>query len=262
MALAHHDAPDSDQRSRREPKLLRAQQRRDGQVPPGPQLPVDLHRRAAAKVVGDQRLVRLCQAELPGQATRLDRRPLGGTSASVVARDQDVVGVALDDTGGDDADAVLGNQFHRHSRGGVGRFQVINQLGQVLDRVDVVVRRRGDEADTGGRPASAGNVARDFPTGKLAALSGLRALRNLDLQLVRVGQIVRSHAEASRGHLLDRGTHLVGRAVGGGNQPARVLAALARVGLAAEAVHRHGQRGVRLERDGAVGHRARDEPWG
>ena len=40
----------------------------------------------------------LSQTELPGQSRVLDRGPLGGAGASVVARYEDVVRVALDHT--------------------------------------------------------------------------------------------------------------------------------------------------------------------
>jgi hypothetical protein len=42
----------------------------------------------------------------------------------------------------------------------------------------------------------------DLCARKLAAFTGLGALRDLDLQLVRVGQVVRGHAEAPRSHLV------------------------------------------------------------
>ena len=262
MALAHHNAPHRDQRRRREAKLLGAEQRGDGEVAARAKLPVDLHRRPASQVVGDQRLVRLGQAQLPGQAARLDRRPFRRSGPSVVAGDQHVVRVALDHSRGDDADAVFRDQFHRDARRRVGRLEVVDQLREVLDRVDVVVRRRGDESHAWGGPAGAGDVPGDLPPGKLAALAGLRPLRDLDLELVGVGQVMGGNAEAARGHLLDRRAHRVGRAVRRRHEPARVLAALARVGLAAQSVHRHGERRVGLEGDGAVGHGARDEPEG
>ena len=57
-------------------------------------LPTHLHHGAAPQVIGHQRLVRLGQAQLPGQARRLDGRPLGGAGAAVVPADQHVVSVA------------------------------------------------------------------------------------------------------------------------------------------------------------------------
>ena len=107
-------------------------------------------------------------------------------------------------------------------------------------------------------PAVAFRVCRDprvdLGPGQLAALAGLRALRHLDLDLGGVHQERAGHPEPAGRDLLDRGPpHRV-------EQPLDILAALAGVRLAAEPVHRDGQRLVGLDRDGPVGHRAGDEP--
>ena len=90
--------------------------------------------------------------------------------------------------------------------------------------------------------------------GQLAALAGLRALRHLDLQLAGVDQVMARHAEAARGHLLDGAILRI--AVRQRLVAIRILAALAGVALAADAVHRDGERLVRFLADRAVGHRA------
>ncbi len=43
-----------------------------------------------------------------------------------------------------------------------------------------------------------------FVPGQLSAFARLGALRNLDLQVVRIHQIIDGHAESRRSHLLDR----------------------------------------------------------
>ncbi len=94
----------------------------------------------------------------------------------------------------------------------------------------------------------------DLVARKLAALAGLGALRHLDLHLVRVHQVLGGHAEAARGHLLDGRTHRI--AVGQLLEAFRLLAALAGVRTAAEAVHGDRQSRVRFIRDGAERHGA------
>ena len=93
-----------------------------------------------------------------------------------------------------------------------------------------------------------------FVAGQLAAFAGLRALRNLDLQVVRVDQVIGGHAEARRSHLLDGAAAQI--AIRIGLEARFVLAALAGVGFAADAVHGDGQRFVRFLADRAEGHRA------
>ena len=67
----------------------------------------------------------------------------------------------------------------------------------------------------------------------------------------------RRHAEAARGDLLDRRAH--GIAVRQRLEAVGLLAAFAGIRLAADAVHRDGERGVRFARDRAERHRAGGE---
>jgi len=169
----------------------------------------------------------------------------------------------------------LRHQLDRHLGSGGHLVQVVDQLGQVLDRVDVVVRRRRDQGHSRLRPPQARNVRGHLLAGQLPALSRLRALRDLDLELLGVDEELRRDAEAARGDLLDAGCGRVARLeaaevrqrggpplgvdVGHRLPPDGVLAALARVGLASDPVHRHRDRLVRLPRDRAQRHPARAE---
>jgi len=120
---------------------------------------------------------------------------------------------------------------------------------EILDRIDVVVRRRRDQPHPGGRAADPRDVVVDLVSRELPALAGLGPLRHLDLDLVGVDEVVDGDAEAARRDLLDRRAAIVEEAV-------RVLAALARIRLRAEAVHRLGERLVGLARERAEAHRA------
>src|SRR5665811_1151730 len=53
-----------------------------------------------------------------------------------------VVGAGVDDSGGDRGDVVHGRDLHAHRLVTGGFLDRVDQLAQVLDRVDVVVRRR------------------------------------------------------------------------------------------------------------------------
>ncbi len=155
-----------------------------------------------------------------------------------------MIGVRLGHARGDRADPDLGDQLDADARPGVHVLEIVDELGQILDRVDVVVRRRRDQPHAGHGVADLGDVLVDLVARELPALAGLGALGHLDLQLVGVDQVLRGHAEAARGHLLDGRSHRV--AVGAGDVAQRILAALAGVGLPADAVHGDRQRLVRL----------------
>ena len=223
-------------------------------IPARLHLAVRLHPHARAQVVEHERLLRLGQADLPRDAGGLQRGERRGAGAALVAGDQDVVGVGLRHARRHRADADLGRELDRDARARVGAAQVVDQLLEVLDRVDVVVRRRGDQRDTRRRRADLADVAVDLVAGQLAALAGLRALRHLDLDLVGVREVVDRDAEAAGRDLLDRRAARV--AVGVRRVARRVLPALAGVRLAAEPVHRDRERLVRLARQRAERHRA------
>ena len=254
VALAHHHAALGDERGGGDAELVGAQERAHHHVAAGADAAIDLHRDAAAQAVEDERLVGFGEADLPRLAGVMDRGQGRGAGAALVAGDGDVVGIGLGDAGGDGADADLGDELDADRGARIDVLQIVDELRQILDRVDVVVRRRRDEADAGDRVAHAGDPVIDLVAGKLAALAGLGALRHLDLQHVGVDEIIGIDAEPAGGDLLDRRAHRI--AVGHALVALRVLAALAGVGLAAHAVHRDGERGVRLPRDGAERHGA------
>ena len=87
--------------------------------------------------------------------------------------------------------------------------------------------------------AQPGDHLRDLDAGKLTALAGLRPLGHLDLELPAIVEIFGVDAEPRRGHLLDRRRGVV--AVGPERIAGRVLAALSRIRLGADAVHGDGQ---------------------
>ena len=124
------------------------------------------------------------------------------------------------------------------------------------------------------------NVVRHLATRQLPAFSGLGPLGHLDLNLVRAGQVFRSHPKPARGHLFNFGTHGVARIQGVIHlkdflaQKVRhglalldryafefvavaqgIFAAFARIAFSADAVHGDGQRRVGFRGNGAQGHR-------
>ena len=280
VALAHHDAAFDHQGRRGKTEFIGPQERTDHHVAAGLHLAISLHADAAAQTVEHQRLLRLGQAQFPGRARMLDGRPRRSARTAVMAGDHHMVGLALGHTGGNRAHTHFTHQLHADVGARVGVLQVVDELRQVFNRIDVVVRRRADQAHARHRVAQEADVVGYLAAGQLAALAGLGTLGHLDLDLVRAGQVLGGHAKAARGHLLDLGAQAVAflhfvvgldhtlahhvRHLGAGGDldalelvavAGRVFTALARVALAADAVHGQGQRGVRLGGDRAQRHR-------
>ena len=128
----------------------------------------------------------------------------------------------------------------------------MDQLLEILDRVNIVVGRRADQPHTGCRVADPGDNLVHFVAGELASFTRLGSLGDLDLELIGIGQIPHGDTEATRGHLFD------GRALGISTRERyktlRVFTALAGVGFSADAVHGQSQGFVSFRGDRAETH--------
>ena len=123
VALAHHDAAQGDQRRRGKAHLLGPQQGRDDHVAAGLQAAVGLQHHAAAQVVQHQRLMRLGDAQFPGQAGVFDAGQRRGPGAAGVAGDQDLLGMGLGHARGDRAHADFGDQLDADLASGLAFFK-------------------------------------------------------------------------------------------------------------------------------------------
>src|SRR5450631_4556603 len=140
---------------------------------------------------------------------------------------------------------------------GVHVLQVVDQLREVFNGIDVMMRWWRNQTDTGNGMPQAGDHIVDFMAWELAALTGFRALRHLDLQLVGIDEVVRSHAETRRGYLLHGASPQIAASVG--LETFFVFSALARVRLAADAIHGDGKSLVGFLADGSERHGTRCE---
>src|SRR5829696_11382 len=174
-----------------------------------------------------------------------------------MTRDQDVIGVCLRHAGRNRANTGFGNELHHNASARVDSFQVVNQLCQILDRIDVVVRWWRDELNAWHRMPQAGYEVGDLVSGKLSPLTWLSALHDFDLELLRASEILGGYAEAGGGDLLDAIVRAV--AITQSVIVAWVFASLARVGTCTHAVHRDRQRRMGFRRERAERHRRGNE---
>ena len=173
VADPHHDAPQAHQGHRTETEFLGPQEGRHGHVPGGLQLAVGLHHHAVPQAVLLKHLACFRQTQFPGQPAVADRGLGRGPGAAYVAADEHHVGPGLGHPCGNRADPRLGNKFDAHPGGRIGHLEIVDQLGQVLDGIDIVVGWRRDESHIGRAVAGFGDPGVDFASGQLSPSPGL-----------------------------------------------------------------------------------------
>ena len=138
MALAHHDAAQRDQRRGGETELLGAEQAGDRDITPGLELAVGLQHHPRAQIVGHQRLMRLGNAQLPRQARMLDGSERRSPGAAGIPGNHQVVRTRLGNARGNRPHANLGAELDADARFRVAALQIMDELGDILDRIDIV----------------------------------------------------------------------------------------------------------------------------
>ena len=280
MTFAHHDAALNHQRRRSETKLIGPKQRANHHITTGLHLTVGLHANATAQLIEHQGLLYFCKPQLPRRAAMLDRRNRRCAGAAVVSRNYDVICFALRDTGSDRSDSDFTDQLDADARIRVRVFQIVNELRQIFNRINIMVWRRRNQADTRHRETQLRDVFRHFVARQLTAFSGFRALRHLDLDLIGTREIFGGDTEATRRDLLNfrakritffgcygianamrAETRLQCLAFGQRDIALCVFAAFTRIRFAADAVHCNRKCGVRFCRNRAERHRTRGEAF-
>jgi len=249
MTDAHHDTAEHDERRGRKAVLLGAEQRGDDDVAAGHQLAVRFENDAVAQTVKKQRLMRFRKPQFPRQAGMFDAGARRGTGTSVVTADQNHVRSALRHARCDRADADRGDELDVDFRARICVFQVENQFGQVLDRINIVMRRRRNQADAGRRTATFRDPRIHFFPRQLAAFARLGALCDFDLDFVGIHEIMNRDAEAAGRNLFDRASPFV-------FEPFGVFPAFTGIAFAADPVHGDGEAFMRFLADRSERHAA------
>ena len=145
--------------------------------------------------------MRLRKSKLP-RHTRMTDRCQRRCACTVITADD--VRATFGYTCSNRANADFGYELHVDACTRVRILQIMDKLSQILDRINIMMRRRRDQANAWRRSANLSNPRIHLTSRKLAAFTGLRALRHLDLNLVRIDQIVACYAETAGSDLLDR----------------------------------------------------------
>ena len=253
MTLAHHDTARCNQRRGGKAVLVCTEQRTNGDIAPCPQPAINLNRDAAAQIVHHQGLLGFGKAYFPGGTSVLDRRQRRCAGAAFETGNRHVIGTCFRDAGRYRADPDFRHQLHADRRSRRHVLQIEDKLRQVLDGIDIMMRRRRDQTDTGSRMPNLGDDGVNLVARQLSAFTRFRALCHFDLDHIGIDQIFGCHAKSAGRDLLDRRTH--GIAVFHRHESVGFFTTFAGVRLPANSVHRNSEIGMGLAADRPEGHR-------
>src|ERR1700732_4494696 len=110
-----------------------------------------------------------------------DRAEGGSSGAAAVTANQDDVRVCLGNARCYRAHANFRHQLYRNACMRIHILEVIDELREIFDRIDVMVRRRRDQAHAGNGMPYPRDPFIYFVPWKLSPLTGLCALRHFYL---------------------------------------------------------------------------------
>ena len=142
ITYTHHDTTHSYKRSCGKTKFLCAKHGRNGHIPASHKLSVGFQTNLRTQIVHDQCLVSLGKAKLPRKPRIMNGGSRSSPCTSVIAGNQNNLGSSFGNTCSDCTDAGFRDQFYGNPRIPIGIFKIINQLGQIFDGINIMVRRR------------------------------------------------------------------------------------------------------------------------
>ena len=212
------------------------------------------------QTVEAQGLLDFCQPEFPGKAYVVDSGVRACSGAAVVSGNDDAVRSGFGHAYRNDTDAAFRDELHRDPCRRIQGTQIVDELCQVFDRIDVMMRRRRNKRNSGHSPAHTRYLCRDFVCRELTALAGLCPLCRFDLYLFRMDKIFCGDAETPRRDLPDAGTAIVQALFPlQGNDTRRIFSAFAAVGTSPAGIAGFSDGTVSFLTDGPEGYGRTDE---
>ena len=257
MAAAVHNAAERYEQVRGEAEFFGTEECADHDVTTSLELAIDLELHAATEVVQNESLFGFGDTEFPRQARMLDGSKRRCARTAIVTGNENDVCVSLGNTGRNRTDTDFRHELHGNTGLRVGVVQVVNELSQVFDGVNIVMRRRRNERNIRDGVTHTGHKFVHLAGRELTAFTGLCALSHLNLQILGMTEIVDRDTETARCNLADGGT--ANFTVRPRSIAIRVFTTFTAVAHGSHAVHGDSDGFVSFGAQGAKAHGARDK---
>ena len=117
-------------------------------VPAAAQTTIGAQGHTVAQPIQHQDLLGFGETDFPRQSGGFDRGNRRSARPSLVATDQNDVGIGLGDARCDGPDAGFRHKLHADPGPRIHLFQIMDELGEILDGINVMMRRRRNQTNT------------------------------------------------------------------------------------------------------------------
>ena len=142
IADTHHHTAHGNQRSSCETEFFCTQKGCNHHITACHQLAIGFNNDFITKIIHDQCLMGFCKTQLPGKSCIKYGTSGSCTGTAVKTGNQDNLCTCFGNTCCYRSDTGFGNQFYGNTGTSVGIFQIIDQLRQILNGINIVMRRR------------------------------------------------------------------------------------------------------------------------
>ena len=196
--------------------------------------------------------MRFHKSQLPRQSGMVDGSTRRSTGTAVITADKHNIGTGLNYTGSNRTDTHLTYQLDADAGTRISILQVVNQLGQIFNRIDIMMRRRRNQTNACRCTAAFGNPGINLAARQLSAFTGFSTLRNFNLDFIRINKIIAGYAKTAAGNLLNCATLAV--TIRQRRKTVGILATFAGIALTTDTVHGNSQTFMCLLAQRAVAH--------
>ena len=199
--FTHHNTTQSYQCCSTESKLLGTKQSHHDNISTALQLTINLQAYQRTQAILDKCLLSFSQTYLWWDTSKAHTWCRTCTCTTFSSWDNNQVGLSLYHTSSNSTNTTLCHQFHRNSCIRINILQIEDELFQILDRIDIVMRRRWNQRNTWYWVTGLSNNLVNLISWQLSTFTRLCTLSNLNLYLLGINKIFCSNTEATTCHL-------------------------------------------------------------
>ena len=133
----------------------------------------------------------------------MNRRNWCSTSSAIVATNQNYLSSCLCNTCCNCTNASFTNKLYRNARSTVSIFQIVNKLGKIFNRINIVMWWWRNQRNTRSCKTSLCNPRINLFTRKMTSFSRLCSLCHFNLNFTGTQKIFFCNTKTSRSYLLD-----------------------------------------------------------